>query len=65
MNSICNNTSCWILWVIVLFGIVGQATFIWWSQRRADKRLSDAMRQARKDQANLIENEFDKLKGSE
>lgn len=51
--------------VIVLFGIVGQAVFIWWAQRRADKRLGDAIRQVRKEQANLIEKEFDKMKGNE
>jgi hypothetical protein len=65
MGSICNTTSCWALLALVLVGIVGQVGLVWWAHLRAAKRINDAKRQTRKEQASLIEKEFDKMKGSE
>jgi hypothetical protein len=50
---------------LVLVGIVGQLVLVWWGHSRAAKRINDAERQARKEQASLIEKEFDKMKGNE
>lgn len=65
MSGICNTTMYWILLAIVFISTAGQAGLIWFAHWRVKKQQDDARRQARKDQANLIENEFDKLKGYE
>lgn len=64
MGSICSTTSCWSILALVLVGIVGQLVLVWWGHSRAAKRINDAERQARKEQASLIEKEFDKMKGN-
>jgi hypothetical protein len=51
--------------MLVLICVAGQIGLIWWAHRRAAKRIDEAKRQARQEQANLIEKEFDKMKGSE
>lgn len=61
MSSICTDSSCWTILVVVLIGIAGQAGFIWWSHRRAQRQWDDARRQVRKDQAKLIDDAFDNM----
>lgn len=61
MNSICSSTACWVILALVFAGIVGQAWFVWRAHRSAEQRGSDARRQARKDQASLVEQEFDNM----
>lgn len=65
MGAVCSTTSCLTLAALVFLGIIGQVALIWWLHGRAAKRISDADRQARKEQATLIEKEFDKMKGGE
>ena len=61
--NMATTTSSWTLAALVFLGIIGQVALIWWLHGRAAKRISDAKRQARKEQATMIEKEFDKMKG--
>ncbi len=61
MSSICTDTSCWILLVVVLLGIAGQAGLIWWASRR-HKIDPNQVAAAR---ARLIEDAFDRMAASD